>query len=166
MVVLQEELGQPFVIGSITYVFCWGEEFSFVNDFQLSMAHVEIDQLSSVFAENYEPGTLQQVFFCDSLFLCNGYGNQLTIELDNPFYYNGTDNLLIDIYYPTGYCYSQVYNWEAGMNRALLDFIFGSGSGGPTGELFEYLPFMVIEEYEDLSQNTFGGIKVILGGEQ
>lgn len=163
---MQEELGQPFCISNITYVSCCPESNSYVYDFQMSMAHVDIQQLSEVFEENYEPGTLQQVFFTDSLYLCNGYENELTIELDNPFYYNGVDNLLIDIYYPDGYCYSQVYNWEAGPSRALCRYSLPSGGGGPTGDLFGHLPYMIIEGELELAGMTFGGIKAILGGTQ
>jgi len=162
---LQEDIGTAFEISSIAYVFTWPEEISYVTDFTLSMANVENDQLTETFAENYAQGTLVEVYYTDSLFLENGYGTELVLELDAPFFYNGQDNLLIDIYYPSGQCYSLVYNWEAGTARSLSYLFPPGGSPSTTGYLFEWVPYMVFEGTQSLEQNTFGAVKVILGGD-
>ncbi len=163
MVVLQEEIKTAFQINSITFVFAWPEETSYVTDFTISMANVENDQLIETFSQNYDPGTLVEVYHCDSLCLENGYGNELVLELDTPFFYNGQDNLLIDIYYPDGECWSRVYNWEAGTARCLRYLFLPGGSGSSTGYFFEWIPYMVFEGTANFDQSTFGAVKVILG---
>ena len=164
MVVLQEDIETAFQINSIKYVFCWPEETSYVKDITICMALVECDQLTNTFSENYAPGSLVEVYYNDSLYLENGYGNELILELDTPFFYNGQDNLLIDIYYPDGECWSRVYNWEAGTARCLRYSFMPGGSGSSTGYLFEWVPYMVLEGMEALDQSTFGAVKVIQGG--
>ncbi len=161
---MQEDIETAFEISSITFVFAWPEENSYVTDFSLSMANVEIDQLTETFAENYAQGTIVEVYHNDSLHLENGYGNELVLELDTPFFYNGQSNLLIDIYYPDGQCWSRVYNWEAGTARCLRYLFMPGGSCSSTGYLFEWVPYMIFEGTQSLEQNTFGAVKVILGG--
>jgi len=164
-VVLQEDIGCAFTINSITYTRVAGA-YGWAGDFSIKMAHVTIDELSSTFTDNYEPGSLQEVVFIDSLPLSGDFGSTLTIEFNEPFWYNGTDNLLIDIYYPLGTVEAAVYNWEAGPSRCLLNMFLPSGSPSAEGELYSKLPYMVLEGEMSLAGMTFGGIKVILGGTQ
>lgn len=162
---MQEDIGSAFEIGSVSYVFAYTDIVTaYAKDFTLSMAHVENDQLTDTFSENYQAGSLLEVFHIDSLYLENGYGNELVLELDTPFQYNGQDNLLIDIYYPEGNVYSRVYNWEAGTDRSLVDMFLPGGSGGNSGYLGDWVPYMILETPLSLQQSTFGGVKVILGG--
>ena len=164
MVVLQEDIGSAFEISSVSYVFSYSEGGTiYVKDFTLSLAHVENDQLTEIFSANYQPGSLVEVCHIDSLYLENGYGNELVLELDTPFQYNGQDNLLVDIYYPEGNCYSNVYNWEAGSNRSLVDLFMPGGSGSNSGYLGNWLPYMVLGGTQSLDQCTFGAIKIELG---
>ncbi|MFO7625664.1 MAG: hypothetical protein R6V62_00230 [Candidatus Fermentibacteraceae bacterium] len=101
MVVLQEDIGFPCTIESITYVRPNGG-YGWAGDFSMKMAHVTIDELSETFTDNVAPGTPEEVVFIDSLPLYGGAGSTLTIQFDQPFSCNGTDNLLIDIVYPNG----------------------------------------------------------------
>lgn len=159
---MQEDIGFAMEIGSITYVrpySCGG----WAGSFSMKMAHVAIDQLSETFADNYEPGSLQEVVFIDSLPLAGASGSTLTITFDQPFWYNGVDNLLIDICYPDGWACAGVHNWEAGPARSLVDLFPYSGSAGATGELFTKVPYMILEGELELMGMTFGGIKVELG---
>ncbi len=159
---MQEDIGFAMEIGSITYVrpnSCSG----WAGDFSMKMAHVTIDQLSETFADNYAPGALQEVVFIDSLPLGGASGSSLTIEFDQPFWYNGSDNLLIDIYYPQGWSCAAVHNWEAGPARSLVDLFPYYGSPGSTGDLYNLVPYMVLEGELELMGMTFGGIKVELG---
>ena len=66
---------------------------------------MEDEVLSETFSENYPPGALVEVFYRDSLNITDGGGaTELVVELDTSFFYNGVDNLLIDLYYPDGSC--------------------------------------------------------------
>lgn len=135
-------------------------------DFSMSFAHTDVDQLSETFEMNYTPGSLIEVFQTDSLVLDQIEGETLVLELDTPFFYNGQDNLLIDIYYPSGYLYYSVWCWTAGSNRS-LSRMFAPYSDFKdrleTGNLFEDLPWMIIEGDLGLDETTFGRIKVMLG---
>lgn len=162
---MQEDIGFPFIINSITYKRAGGA-YGWAGDFSIKMAHVSIDELSETFSNNYEPGSLQEVVFIDSLPLYGAPGSTLTIEFDEPFYYNGTDNLLIDIYYPLGMVEAAVYNWEAGPSRCVMDMFTPYGSAGSTGELVSKLPYMILEGELELAGLTFGRIKLILGGNE
>lgn len=163
MVVLQEEIGSAFTIGSIKYVYSH-QDPSYANAFSVSMAHVDADVLTDTFTQNYQPGALMEVYHTDSLPLSGGIGDELVIELDTPFSYNGQDNLLIDIYYPEGNCYTQVYNWEAGTDRSLVDMFLPGGSGSNSGYLGDWVPYMILETPLSLQQSTFGAVKAVLGG--
>ena len=162
---MQEEISTAFTISSITFVFAWPDVIpSYVEEFTMSMALVESDQLTDTFSENYAPGTLVEVYYTDSLYLEGGVGTEFILELDTPFFYNGQDNLLIDFYYPDGECWTKVYNWEAGTARCLRYLFMPGGSGSSTGYLYECVPYMVFEGTANLGQSTFGAIKAILGG--
>lgn len=129
----------------------------------MKMAHVTIDELSETFTDNVAPGTLEEVVFIDSLPLYGGVGSTLTIQFDQPFSYNGTDNLLIDIVYPNGMVEAGVYNWEAGPARNLYCLFPPGGSPDPAGELSDMVPYMILECDMGLETCTFGHIKIILG---
>jgi len=125
---------------------------------------VTIDELSQTFSDNCDPDALQEVVFIDSLPLYGLPESSLTIEFDQPFHYNGTDNLLIDIYYPHGMVEAAVYNWEAGPARSVVCMFSPYGSAGPTGELTTRVPCMILGGELELAGITFGGIKLMLGG--
>ena len=159
---MQEDIGFAMEISSITYVRPYSSS-GWAGSFSMKMAHVTIDQLSETFADNYEPGSLQEVVFIDSLPLAGASGSTLTINFDQPFWYNGVDNLLIDIYYPDGWACAAVHNWEAGPARSLVNMFLQSGSPGTTGELCSKVPYMILEGELELMGMTFAGIKVELG---
>ena len=104
-IVLADDIGTAITISSIIFVSSYSESLNYVLDFTLSLAPTESQSLSTVFSENYEPGTLIEVFQIDSLDLAMSVGGSLIIEFDTPYFYDGQDNLLLDIYYPDGCCY-------------------------------------------------------------
>ncbi len=163
MVVLQEDIGNAFQISDLSFVVHHADPDSYVEDFSLSMTHVESEQLTETFTANYQPGSLVEVYHTDSLDLSGVNGEGILLELDTPFQYNGQDNLLIDINYPDGYCWTAVYNWEAGPARCLRDVFLPSGSAGSTGDLSDWIPYMVFEGTQSLDQCTFGAVKVEFG---
>jgi len=162
--VLAEEIGTPMSISSVTFTSSYVESNSYVLDFTLSMALVEADELSNQFDENYTPGSLVTVLSADSLDLGIPVGDELTLDLDEPFYYDGQSNLLLDIYYPDGFCYYSVWCWTAGEGRSLSRmFVPGTemGSLEDPGYLFEDVPYMVLGGELGLESCTFGRIKAI-----
>jgi hypothetical protein len=165
VVVLQEDIETAFEISSITFELPADMLASYAKEFSLSMAAVEIDVLSETFSENYLPGSLVEVFYSDSLFLTDGTAaTELVLELDTPFFYNGTNNLLIDIYYPDGSCWCGNYGWQAGTARCVYDKFYPGTGAGPTGLLSDWIPYMVLEGTQSLEQTTFAAVKIIIGG--
>ncbi len=164
VVVLKDEIGTAFQISGILFSIEHFSGVSYVRDFSISMTHVESDMLTETFTANYQPGSLAQVYFADSLSLIAENEDELFIELDNPFQYNGEDNLLIDFYFPDGGSYSAVESWVAGYNRSLFDIFLPNGTPELTGDLDIFLPHMILEGIESLDQNTFAAIKIELGG--
>ena len=160
---MQEDIGSAFQISAVAFAIDYGTPDSYVEDFTLSMAHVESDQLTETFTANYQSGSLMEVYHTDSLSVSGESGDELFLELHTPFQYNGQDNLLIDIFYPEGNCYSIVFNWVAGPARSLSDTFLPGGSAGSIGDLLDWVPYMVFEGIESLEQNTFGAIKVEFG---
>jgi len=163
VVVLQEDIETAFEISSIAFEIPYNVSMSCVKEFYLSMATVENDYLVETFSENYMPGSLVEVYYSDSLVLSEGPAAKLVLELDTPFFYNGEDNLLIDIYYPQGSCWCSNYGWQAGTARCVYDFFYPGGSGNPTGQTSDWLPYMVLEGTQSLEQSTFAAIKVMIG---
>lgn len=164
VVVLQEDIGTAYEISKVSFVIFSAASDSYVEDISLSMAHVESDQLTETFTDNYQPGSLVEVCHMDLLDLSGENGDEILLDLDTPFQYNGQDNLLIDISYPAGSCWTAVYTWDSDPARSLRDGFLPSGSAGSTGELLWWVPYMVFEGTESLEQNTFGAIKIELGG--
>jgi len=166
VVVLQEDIETAFEISSIAFEIPASSGISYAKEFSLSMVSVENDFLVETFSENYMPGSLVEVYYSDSLLLTQGSASakELVLELDTPFFYNGVDNLLIDIYYPDGSCWCGNYGWQAGTARGVYNqFLPGTG-GGPTGYLSDWIPYMVLEGTQSLEQSTFAAVKVIIGG--
>ncbi|OPX30316.1 MAG: hypothetical protein B1H09_05185 [Gemmatimonadaceae bacterium 4484_173] len=163
---MQEDIETAFGISSITLELPSDMMASYAKEISLSMANVENDILSETFSENYLPGSLVEVFYLDSLFLTDGtVTTELVLELDTPFFYNGVDNLLIDFYYPDGSCWCGNYGWNTGTARCVYNKFYPGTGGGPTGLVSDWIPYMVLEGTQSLEQNTFGAVKVILGGD-
>ncbi len=161
---MQEDIGTAFEISEITFVIDHSSGASYVNEFTLSLAHVESDQLTNTFTANYQTASLVEVYYTDSLDLSGENGDEICLELQTPFQYNGQDNLLLDINYPDGSCWTAAYMWEAGSARCLTGMFLPGGSAGSTGDLFDSVPYMILEGTESLDQCTFGAIKIELGG--
>ena len=165
VVVLSEEMPGPMWIGGISWVLWAGESGSHAEDFSVWMAHTPLDELTDVFTSNYPPGSLVLTAVVDSLCISGPQGTLVTVELDEPFHYNGTDNLLIETDYGGTAVYASDWGWDSGSNRGLTAFYNGSGSG-PSGYLEENIPYMVLTSPEAFGTATFGGIKVLLGGDE
>ncbi len=160
---MQEDIGTAFQISELSFVIHHSYGESYVNEFTLSMAHVESDQLTETFTANYQPASLVEVYYTDSLDLSGENGDEICLELITPFQYNGQDNLLIDINYPDGNCWTAAYMWEAGSARCLTAMFLPGGSAGSTGDLVNWVPYMVLEGTQSLYQSTFGAIKIEFG---
>jgi hypothetical protein len=161
-VVLEDEIGQPIEIESISFMPSedgYGP-YSWEYGMSIYMGLTDQDQLSPYFESNYLPGTKQLVLYADSVFYGCTKDVWQEIVLDDPFLYT-EGNLVIEVLTPEWGGYTRIYNWDAGMNRALYTYMCSS----PQGNLTVHLPYMMFSGALSLEQETFGAIKVILGRE-
>ena len=158
---LSGEIGTAMEIGSIS----WHREASNTftdadcEQFTLHLGYAVADTLSTdSFDGNYIPGSKTLVFSTPLLTL-DMDDEWSQIVLDEPFFYNGEGNLIIDIQWDNGTEDNTYYNWNwiAGENRCIS--IHGS-----SGILSDNLvPHMIFSGSLALENSTFGSIKVELG---
>ncbi len=129
------------------------------DSFTIHMGLCSSDQLSlGSFDENYISGTKTLVYSTD-LLIVSMTDEWPEIELDNPFFYNGTDNLIIEISW-NNETHSNIYNvyeWFAGTNRCIVSENHSDIKSYP------FLPHMKLFGDLALENSTFASIKVELG---
>lgn len=129
------------------------------DGFTINMGLCSSDQLSlGSFDENYIGGTKTLVYSNDLLVVSKA-DEWPEIELDTPFFYNGTDNLIIEISWDNE-THDNTYNvheWFAGTNRCILS------ANHSDIESYPFLPHMKLSGYLALENSTFASIKVELG---
>ncbi len=126
------------------------------------MGHTGLSSLTETYDDNWSTsGTTvlppSTVIFTDVVI-----GDWFTIELDTPFQYDGSQNLLIEIVWsgPTPVPFGQgslySWSWNAGENRS----VSGTSTTSPTGFASTIVQMLRID-YDPLAldQTTFAGIK-------
>lgn len=160
MVVLSSEIGTAIEISSImwekspitsTNADCEG--------FSMYLGLSSAPTLSTgSFDGNYNSGT-RTLVYSTSLLTIDMADPWAQIDLDTPYFYNGSDNLIIEIQWDNGTEDNSYYcnEWTAGANRC----VYQQGGSGITSD--SNLPHMMLVGTLALEGNTFGGIKVELG---
>jgi len=160
VVVLSGEIGTAMQINSMK----WHKNAATLSDaqcegFSIYLGLCADDQLSnSSYDGNYIAGTKTLVYSTDPLFV-NQADEWAEIILDEPYWYNGTDNLIIEIQWDNATHDNSYYNheWLAGDNRC----IFTQSSTDILS--YNMLPHMILAGSLSLENSTFAGIKVELG---
>jgi hypothetical protein len=157
VVVLDSEINNAIQIQSVG----WkrspvGVDAATFQDFKIYMGYSTNDQLSGTFQNNYISGTRTLVFSRGTYaVVAGGSGNWFTTTLDTPFWYNGSNNLIIEFEWSTGSGSLYIYHWTAGTDRA----IYG-GYGSTTADGFETtIPHLQLNGTLDLQPETFASIK-------
>lgn len=117
------------------------------------------DQLSDEsFAGNYITGS-KILVFNTALLVVDQTGEWAEIVLDVPFFYNGIDNLIIEIQWDNESNDNSYYNheWTAGDNRCIYT------QYTPVIMSYNKIPHMILTGELSLENSTFAGIKVELG---
>lgn len=126
------------------------------------LGHTELESLTETFADNWSSSGVQ-VFFNPS-YIISGVtpGSFFTFQLDTPFVYNGSDNLLIEVAWdgpsepPLGQGSIYTWYWTTTGNRVLSSNDLSSA----TGSAFEYCNNLRIDYSTEAFENTsFAGIK-------
>ncbi|MCK5840993.1 MAG: hypothetical protein KAH31_02405 [Candidatus Sabulitectum sp.] len=159
--VLSSEIGTAVEISSIQ----WHKHAEFTStdaedeDFKLYLGLCGSDQLNTgSFDGNYISGTKTLVYSSD-LLIVDMDDEWAEIVLDDPYWYNGTGNLIIEIEWANETHDNSYYNheWYAGDNRC----VFSQGS--PDIVAYGFLPHMILAGTLALENSTFASIKVELG---
>lgn len=124
----------------------------------ISMGLCETDTLSAVYEDNYIPGTKTIVLDATGYTVEAPAGDEwFYVTLDQPYWYNGEDNLILEFEWPGGSGSLYVYHWFTGQNRAV-----NGGYGSSSGYLEGNIPNMLLSGSLSFEQTTFGRIKTIL----
>lgn len=153
---LSEEIGTSLLIDQLSWN---GTETGTASycDVEIHMGLCSDDFLGTSFESNYLPGTRTLVFQADSLTLEAESGEWFTVDLQIPFFFDCTENLLIEVFHNPGEGTISSWNWEAGPGRALFSWVPDATSGG----LLSTVPYMMLSGSLSLDPGTFGSIKAL-----
>jgi len=126
------------------------------NDMVIYMGLCGSDQLGMIFDDNYIPGTRILVLSGNPYTTQTvGVNEWFEFTFDTPFWYNGQDNLLIEIQWSSasGSLYS--WNWNGGSDRCVYG-LYGQPSGLV---LNSNVPNLLLNGTLSLENSTFARIK-------
>ncbi len=158
VIALAEEMTGPMTIGEIS----WqrggdaGSAQGTYNSFKLYMGVSGSSELTDTFADNYLPGTRTLVYSTSSQIMSAQPDGWMTISLETPFEYNGTDNLIVELEWSGGANMFYTYMWETGTTRGLMNKL---SLGSPIGTLYTTMSQLMFSSVSSLEQHTFAGIK-------
>lgn len=150
----------PMTIGEVS----WkrggssGSQQGTYNNFSIYMGLSDSNELTDTYENNYIAGTRTMVYETSSQIMSALPDEWMTITLDTPFEYNGTDNLIVEIQWSGGTNMFYTYMWETGSNRGLMNKI---NIGSPTGTLYTRMSHLMFTNASSLEQYTFGVIKTL-----
>ncbi len=136
----------------------YGSETGYYYGFRLYMGVAADSELTSTFSDNYLYGTRTQVYSTAAQQMTALPDQWMTILLDTPYYYNGTDDLIIELEWVGGSNMFYTYLWDTGTNRGLMN---KSDVGSPTGVLYTTMSELMFAPASALEQQTFASIKAM-----
>jgi hypothetical protein len=161
VVVLSSEIGDAMEIESISFNrFPSPDDRANFNDMVIHMGLCDSDELTAVFADNYVSGTKTEVMSASSYMTESvAVGEWYTFDLDTPYWYNGQDNLLIEVEWSSGSGSLYSWSWDTGSDRKIYGD-YGSTSA-PSQNIGGNVPTMQLDGTLSLDQSTFGRIKSV-----
>jgi len=161
VVVQSSQIGTAIEITSISWKYVSLDPAAVCPNFTMHLGYCAEDTLQLDFESNYIPGSKTQVFSKNPLQIMGISGQWTTLVLDEPFWYNGQDNLIIECQWDGLSDDNSFYtsHWFAGNSTALHE------TDTPTHvhELSALVPNMLISGELYLENNTAGGIKILVG---
>ena len=157
-----EEIGDAMLIESIEFQRSdFGDSIATatLDHFEIFMGLYDEDYLGTDFDENYLEDSRYLVFSSDPWTASVGMNEMIVFDLDTPFWFNGNDNLIIEITWSWGIQGDHFIAW--GWNdfgRSLFGYY-----GSPTGTYEDRIPYMILNGTMALEPSTFGSIKAFFG---
>jgi hypothetical protein len=158
LVAFSEELGSAIEIESLSFQVFSGSKVH-LGGLQIYLGLTNLTELGKNFEANYTSGTKTLVYNHGDMWLNAGSpGEWFTIDLDNSYWYNGTDNLIIEFGWPSGDEAIYVWGWTGDVNRSVYGLY-----GETTGSVSKESILMRLNGTLALEAATFGAIKATLG---
>ncbi len=158
VVVLASEMGDAMEIES----FSWkrsvgGEPFGTFEDFSVYVGLCDSDELTTNYDGNYMSGTRTLVFEGGAGFEIGtpSPNDWFDLTLDTPYWYNGSDNLLIELEWSSGSGSLYTWHWNSGSQRSVIG-AYGQSTGDYTESL---VPNLRLNGDLALDQSTWAGVK-------
>ncbi|MCP4646684.1 MAG: hypothetical protein GY852_02970 [bacterium] len=162
MVATTEEIGNAILIESIS----WQRGTTGIsstgsyNDFNIYLGYTSLEMLSTEFADNFIPQSRTLVHHNDPQPISAEPDEWFTIELDSPFWYNGQDNLILEITWSTGTGNPSTYEFNTPMTPVCLK---SADPQGESGFLSSMRCQFMLNGTQELENGTFASVKVLLG---
>ena len=162
MVATTEEIGTSIEIESISWQrgTTGNTSTSDYSNFRIYLGYCPLDFLGTTFMDNYITNTRTLVHQSDTESISVEEGEWFTIELDSPFWYNGVDNLIMEVVWDSGTGDPSIYGFNTPMTPTSLK---SASSTGEIGFLSSIRCQFMLLGTEQLENGTFAGIKVLLG---
>jgi len=133
------------------------------TDFNIYLGYCPDDILGTEFDANYIEGSRTLVHHSDNITVAEGTDEWFTIDLDSPYWYDGSGNLIMEITWGSGSGSVRNYQFDTPMTPVLLK---SPVPDGEVGFLSSIRCQFMLEGIQQLETGTFAGIKVLLGVEQ
>ncbi len=155
---LEEELGNAIEIETISLKrTIQGETEVTLDTLVIYIGYCDNDELGNVFADNYRPETMTEVFWEENFTVyAPDPDSWFSIDLETPFFYDGSGNLIIEYGWPDGHGAVFNYNWEDDVARSLIQ-----GWGSSTGSTGLGCPHLLLTGALNLEPLTIGAVKAI-----
>ncbi len=152
---LEEEIGTAIEIQSISLMrTVQGETEVLLDTLVIYIGYSDLDQLGTVFDDNYRPGTMTEVFWEENFTVHAPDPNSwFAVDLEVPFFYDGSGNLIIEYCWPAGS--GAVYNYHWDVPARSLTAGWGSSSGFTSDDC----PHLLLTGTLNLEHFTFGALK-------
>jgi hypothetical protein len=160
---LEEELGQAITIESISLRRTpqSGASSVTLDTLAIYIGYSSVPSLGNNFDGNYQAGTRSLVFWEEDVTVSAPLPDEwFQIDLEDPFFYNGTGNLIIEYSWPSGSGAVYNWNWSDDIERSLT----GEWEA-VTGFTTQDCPHILLSGDLSLHGSTFGEVKAILGTE-
>lgn len=157
VVVLDSDIGSALTIDQLSWMrSVGGEAMGTFNDFKIYMGLCASDQLTTDYMANYITGTRYLVLSSSQYVNGTPSPNEwFDVVLDTPYWYNGQDNLLIEVEWSSGSGSLYTWQWNGGGARSVI-----GGYGQSIGSYTEsVVPHLMLNGTLALEQTTFGAIK-------
>jgi len=161
VIATSEEIGDAIEVTSLS----WhrgtgGTPTSSFTDFNIYLGYCPNETLGTNFADNYSPGSRTLVHHSDNITVAEGTEEWFSIDLDTPFWYNGAENLILEVTWASGAGSVNNYLFTTPMTPVNLKSAIPDGE---TGFLSSIRCQFMLLGMQQLENGTFASVKVILG---